>query len=195
MKCLSLIQPYASLVLSGIKRYETRKWDPTSQRVKASNRLTLPTRILIHASATPIRHFQNNPNILASEVAIRKLLKHLDLLLLTDLPRGVILGSVQVVSVAPSETLKTLLDPEQLALGHFDPKWFGWQLTNPVLLSEPIPYKGTLGLFEVPMVVVAGSHLQRQLFPDSLTSSVGACTDDGEKVGCSAPESCSASPQ
>lgn len=63
-----------------------------------------------------------------------------------DLPRGVILGSVELVSIGRSRQ-----------------PWYGrhaWKLVNPRLLPEPIPAKGRLWLWPLPDDVLTRIRVQ-----------------------------------
>jgi ASCH domain-containing protein len=121
MKCLSLRQPYASLIVSGIKTIETRTWK-TNYRGK----------ILIHAALKPIelpKQFQArvkeiNPEVLSAT--------------------GKIIGSVDVIDCRP-----LLAKDKKAALVDEIENKYAWLLENPEVFKEFIPLKGKLGLFNV----------------------------------------------
>ncbi len=73
MKCLSLKQPWATLICMGIKDVENRSWRPKEA----------PGRILIHAGATMDKYAQSE----AEDIIGHELPK---------LPKGAIIGSVEV---------------------------------------------------------------------------------------------------
>ena len=129
MKALTLTQPWATLVMSGRKKFETRSW-ATGYR----------GRIAIHSSKgmpgyakEAAREFGLDPE---------------------TLPRGVVLGYVYVMAVAATEDVREALtwaeDHLELAYGDFDDGRWAWQLANPTPLPEPIPAKGALGLWDWP---------------------------------------------
>lgn len=63
-----------------------------------------------------------------------------------NLVRGCILGSVKMVDVVPLEGVSS------------DPWAFGpwcWILESPVLFPEPVPWKGQLSLFDIPLEALA----------------------------------------
>ena len=60
----------------------------------------------------------------------------------TDLPRGAIVGRVDLVDCVASSRSRWFFGP------------YGFVLKNPVEFGKPIPYKGRLGLFEVPEEIV-----------------------------------------
>ena len=145
MKALSLTQPWAELVVLGEKQWETRSW-----------RTSFRGRIAIHAAkkfpawaielATSNRYFvdaiQNYPPI--------------------KLPRGVIVGTVEVAAMVSTDALKEVLGHKEIAFGDYDSERWAWQLANPFMLAEPIPCRGALGLWELPGDVHA--KMERMIF-------------------------------
>ena len=103
MKAISIRQPYAEQILAGEK---TREYRSRPCHVRG--------RVLIHASKTV------GAEELAEVVA-------------DALPRGMLVGSVEVVGCEP--------DPEG---------GFAWLLANPVRFENPIGFTGKVGWFEVP---------------------------------------------
>jgi hypothetical protein len=66
------------------------------------------------------------------------------------LPRGVVLGTVDLVSTIHTETAREhaeFLSPTELAFGDYSNGRYAWELANPVLFPEPIPARGALGLW------------------------------------------------
>lgn len=59
-----------------------------------------------------------------------------------DLPRGCILGVV---------TLTGIVDPSECRDDPFAEGPFCWQLESPVKLAQPVPFRGQLGLFDLPV--------------------------------------------
>jgi activating signal cointegrator 1 len=134
MKALSLIQPYATLILLGYKLYETRSWDTKHRGPLA-----------IHASAG--KPAWARQQALSDPVICEVLERHG--LTFDTLPRGVVLGSAEVVSTHPTLSLSDL-SIEELAVGDYTPGRFAWRLANTIVLPEPIPCKGALSLWELP---------------------------------------------
>jgi len=136
MKALSLIQPWATLVMLGgaYKGNETRSW-------KTKHRGLLG----IHASkATPpyAREACNDPLIKAALETHGLNFK--------DLPRGVLLGTVEVVEMHPiTAELVAKLTPMELAAGDYtlNARRYAWELKNVVKLPEPIEMTGGLSLW------------------------------------------------
>lgn len=124
MKALSIIQPWASLIVLGYKPVENRTW-PTRYR----------GRLLIHASKRG-----DDPS---AELLCQQLLIELP----RDLPRGMILGAVDLVDCVE---LSPATPIEQLDLG---PWAFGpwcWLLENVMRFETPIACRGSLGLWTPP---------------------------------------------
>lgn len=137
-KALSLLQPWASLVAMGAKQIETRSWNTKHRGL-----------LLIHASKGQKVGFdfclQNEPSIQS-------------LLTFKSLPFGAIIGCVKLEGVHKSETF--FCQPEEpsrgkwiqigeqeKAFGDYSPGRYGWLLSEPVMFNQPIPCKGSLGLW------------------------------------------------
>ena len=135
MKVLSIQQPWASLVVHGFKRYETRSW-PTEHR----------GLLAIHAS----RRFGRVHRELCSEPAIHACLLAAGIHWHSDLPRGCLVGSVTVAGCLPASEVWDGLDARQRRLGLWRPGWYAWLLEDAVSLPDAVPLVGQLGLFDLP---------------------------------------------
>lgn len=136
MKVLSILQPWASLVVLGHKKIETRSWN-TKYRGE----------LLIHASKS-VKAWQG--------LWHQEPFKHS----LDDVPPfGAIIGKVKLVDTCDTLTIKTFpqwgqgkesatLTEQELAFGDYSDDRFGWLLSDPVVFEKPIPAKGKLGLWE-----------------------------------------------
>ena len=72
-----------------------------------------------------------------------------------SLPRGVILGVVTVADCTP---------PEKPCRSKWaDPSAYHWLLTDPRLLSHPIPFVGRVGFFKVPLHCLDSSFRRKVL--------------------------------
>jgi activating signal cointegrator 1 len=120
---LTIWQPYASLLMAGIKRYETRIWE-TKHRGE----------IVIHAAQ------RWHKDQIALVDTLRGMLPHEQLSVLDDLPRGCALGTIDIVAIHPTETL--YVDPLERLIGIFNGGAFAWEVQNPILFTEPIPHLG-----------------------------------------------------
>jgi activating signal cointegrator 1 len=123
---LSLTQPWASaLFIEGLKRVETRSW-------KTNYRGPL----YIHAA----KGFPKWAREFATEEADAGRIPE-------RLPLGAIIGCVELLDVKRTEELIETLSETEQKWGDYGPKRYGWITANPVLLSKPIPAKGSLGLW------------------------------------------------
>lgn len=141
MKIISLIQPWASLVVWDEKLTETRSW-PTKHR----------GRIGIHASKKIDLQACEIPEIK------RALLQHG----ITDpkqLPTGKILGTATLFDCAPMVQADNpygcvvkgyKISDKEYTFGDYRPGRYGWMMASVNPLQEPIPAKGQLGLWEYP---------------------------------------------
>jgi len=139
MKCLSIMQPYASLILAGMKQYETRHWR-TSHRgplgIHASRRTT--DEITMYCQREPLRS------------AIRKLGSSSR----EALPTGAILGYVTLIDCLPTHLIPAGdINDFERAAGDFRSGRFAWHLTNPVFLEHPILMSGRPSIFDAPFTI------------------------------------------
>ncbi len=143
MKCLSLRQPWASLVILGLKRYETRTWSTNYRGPLA-----------IHAGRT----LTADAAALCNREPLRSLLLSAGYHFLADLPRGVVLGTVELCDCIPTELL-----PAGVAMGSYDdfteqerdlgdyrPRRYAWRLAQPAPFVHPVALPGQLSLFDLP---------------------------------------------
>ena len=134
MKVISLLQPWASLVVLGHKKIETRSWQTPYRG-----------RLLIHASAGKAG------KAFAEADAIKRLLPDF-----TALPFGAIIGEAELVDMVRfgRPTNKEEADflagitLEEQAFGDFSAGRWGWVLERAFAYEEVLPAKGKLGLWE-----------------------------------------------
>lgn len=137
MKVLSLLQPWATLVVMGVKQYEVRSWQTKHRGA-----------LLIHASAKkPTRRER-----LFFEQAdyFRDYIDTMD-----HLPYGAIIGQVNLVNIYETGWLLQHLEADpfhhwtrELAFDDYSAGRYAWQLAEPRKLMNVLPLKGTLGLWE-----------------------------------------------
>ncbi|MDO7887963.1 ASCH domain-containing protein [Hymenobacter cheonanensis] len=145
MKALSLLQPWATLIMLGYKEYETRSW-------ATQHRGTLA----IAASAGKPAWARE---VCETDPIIRGILAQHGLTFDT-LPRGSVLGVVQltgmkrIVSVqhanCPDEVAPSQLKPVEVAAGDYTPGRWAWALSHVHAFATPVPCKGALSLWQVP---------------------------------------------
>jgi len=124
MKALSLTQPWATLVVTGRKQFETRSWSTGTRE-----------RIAIHAS-------KGMPGW-AKDAAREFGLDH------EALPRGAIIGFVTIVRCSAVESVRDTLSEYELAYGDYSDGRYAWLLDAPEQI-QPVPMSGALGLWPVP---------------------------------------------
>ena len=137
MKCISLWQPWASLIALGSKRIETRGWSTK-----------LRGEIAIHAALR--RPLIELNSLLALDVfqqGLSDLSPHR--ITVDDLPFGAILATCKITDVRHTEELRNRISPHEFEYGDYRDNRFGWMLEDIRRLKEPIPIKGRQGLFNV----------------------------------------------
>ena len=130
MKCLSLTQPWATLVVSGAKKFETRSWTTTYRGP-----------LLIHAAKV----MPKSACSFAWDCMMDKRP--------WQLPRGAIIGRVVLKNIYPTEEVAPTLTSRELLYGDYTPGRWAWELADAEMFEQPIPYKGSLRLFEVTLLV------------------------------------------
>ena len=122
MKCLSISQPFADLIISGKKSIELRNWNTNFRG-----------EFLVHA---PLK-------IRMDDVKRLKINK--------KFVTGSIIGKVQLYDVKKYNSIKEInLDQKfHFSTKKFQTKTFGFLLKNAKPLRIPIPWKGQLGIFDV----------------------------------------------
>ena len=122
MKCLSVSQPFADLIISGKKIIELRKWNTNFRG-----------EFLIHA---PIK-------IRIEDCKRLKIKK--------KLVTGAIIGKAELYEVKKYNSVKEIKADQKfhLASKNFHGKTFGFMLKNVKSIRIPISCKGKLGFFEI----------------------------------------------
>lgn len=124
MKALSILQPFAWLIVHGHKDVENRTWYTPVRG-----------RILVHAGKRyPRGEHDHYAEWLLEEFNIA-------LPAYATFSRGAIVGAVDVI-----DCRRNVASPWK------DPDSWGFVLANPKALTTPTPYRGQLGFFEIPYV-------------------------------------------
>ena len=121
MLALSIRQPWANLILEGIKDVENRNWSTKCRG-----------RILIHAAKTC-----TEIDLIAANQCTQKYAKGRIITSLDAGPRGGIVGTVEIVRCVVSSKSPWFFGP------------YGFVLRDPKPLPF-IPWRGQLGFFDVP---------------------------------------------
>ena len=141
MKCLSVSQPYADLIISGKKTIELRTWNTKFRG-----------EFLIHAPLKIKKDACRRLRIGESNFRTR-----------------VIIGKVEIYDVKVYESLKELKVDynKHLASEEFLHHRYGFLLRNPQALRIPIPYKGSLGFFEANIQTrISKNEIKSELFDE-----------------------------
>jgi hypothetical protein len=132
VRCISLWQPWASLIALGAKRIETRSWS-TSYRGP----------LLIHAAKTTkcMDYCDEEPfgsSLFTGPNAIE------------DLPLGALVGVCELVDCRSTNGswIESLSDKER-AFGDFSASRYGWMLHNIRSFPQPLPLRGQQGMWDV----------------------------------------------
>lgn len=136
MKALSMTQPWAQALFLDLKHYETRSWSTNHRGL-----------LLIHAAK---RFPKDAQDFARTERALGRGNPRIVL--------GAIIGKVELAKIWRTEELIGRLSGIEHLYGDYSPGRFAWEFVNPILLNEPIPYRGALGLFNVDEKLL-GSHL------------------------------------
>lgn len=165
MKVLTLTQPWASLVAMGAKRIETRSWDTDHRGPLAIHAAkNFPREAKEICSEQPFQH------------CLRRWYGSFDIPLWQQLPLGAVLCVSQLLATRPTEELKFIESANELLIiderntnadryqawwmfteqpmqeycfGNYGVNRFAWLLGSPRVLKEPIPAKGSLGLWNL----------------------------------------------
>jgi hypothetical protein len=133
MRALTLTQPWATLVVIGAKRVETRSWRTAGRGPLA-----------IHAA----KGFPRAARDLCEAAPFCDALGGLSA---GDLPRGMLLGTVEVLGCVPTDGPEAeLLDERERAFGDYSPGRWAWLLSGHRAFDEPVPMSGALGIWRVP---------------------------------------------
>lgn len=134
VRCLSLWQPWASLMACGAKFIETRGWDT---KVRGE--------IYIHAGVTkaPVKEMLEAPGWWISRV--EEALEVCADKWLSDLPYGSLIGKGDLRSTFPVEWAEQHY-PDQFPFGNFSPGRYG-HFYQQLTAIDPIPLRGKQGFF------------------------------------------------
>lgn len=148
MKVITVQQPYATLLVAGLKEYETRSWSTKHRGT-----------IAIHAGKNPktlhqvLKHLRERTPEHRSELscAVLSAIQDKPELFAGDLeqyfPCGFVLGTVDLVDIVPSYPPN--LTNREHALGEHGAGRVAWKMTNPVRYATPFPASGKLGIWEL----------------------------------------------
>jgi hypothetical protein len=131
VKTLTLTQPWATLLISGVKRFETRGWS-TPYRGE----------LAIHAA----KRWTEDDMVFAQNLIDRGLI---DYQTYADLPHGAVLGTARLVAVDSTIEVaaRKFTSALELELGDFSDGRYAWEIGDPQPFHRPVAARGALGLW------------------------------------------------
>lgn len=156
MKCISLWQPWATLIAIGAKRIETRGWSTDYRGPLA-----------IHAAKKWTRKMHE----MACSEPFVSVLAAADI---GSIPLGCIVAVGELVGVIRTEHLRGpqpidggvtvnsglhqwRVTDDEIAFGNYGAGRFAWLLADMKPLTVTVPFKGRQGLFEIPDKLLKGA--------------------------------------
>lgn len=134
MKAITVLQPWAWLLVSGKKRCETRSWK-TNYRGE----------ILIHAGKKDMTGTMMRETFFEARCMKRAGVPGAEIITEAIIGKAVLVNCVQI-----NEAIRELIKKQhfdEYAFGCFSPGRYAWVLENPVLFDTPIPARGYQGLW------------------------------------------------
>jgi len=167
MKCLSLWQPWATLLVGGAKRVETRGW-PIRHRgpllIHAAKKWDSDLRMMCHtepfASALEAIGLGEGPDCGLPFGAVVGRVDVVECFGTRDVSVGRVAGSLPHVMDGESPRVRVLcVGPTERAFGDYGPARFAFLCRNPVRFATPIPCRGMQGIFDVPDELIPSGGL------------------------------------
>jgi predicted transcriptional regulator len=147
MKAITIKQPYASLIVEGIKDIENRTWKCPEKYIGQ--------RVLIHSSSSEKYDKLPLDKMFTESQLSRLYEKYTETELCKRVyPFGAIIGSVEIVDCVvnhPSIWAEKTEEPLEYYTGEEEFGYctiYNWVLANPIKFPKPIPAKGKLGFWE-----------------------------------------------
>jgi len=142
MKCLSICQPFAELIIQDKKTIELRNWN-TNYRGE----------FLVHA---PIKIKKED----CKKLKIKE-----------KLTTGAIIGKAEIYDVKKYQSTKEIQNDKNkhFSSKKFQEKIYGFILKNPKPLRIPIPWKGQLGFFDVDLPKIKNNKMVIDMIEEEFT--------------------------
>ena len=142
MKCLSICQPFAELIIQDKKTIELRNWN-TNYRGE----------FLVHA---PIKIKKED----CKKLKIKR-----------KLTTGAIIGKAEIYDVKKYQSTKEIQNDKNkhFSSKKFQEKIYGFILKNPKPLRIPIPWKGQLGFFDVDLPKIKNNKMVIDMIEEEFT--------------------------
>jgi len=141
LQALTLWQPWASLLIGGYKRFETRSWRPFYKTrfwcaVHAAKNSPKPAMKMLD------RHSQH---FLPAAAECLQEMGYDDFV---ELPCGAILGVVLWETIRPTVELEEQASELDLLFGDWTAGRFAWKVARAQRFNVPIPARGSQGLWQ-----------------------------------------------
>ena len=133
MKVLTVIQPWATLLAIGAKKFETRSWSCWHKGP-----------ILIHAG----KNCDPKYAALMLQEPFKSTLARYGFLKPSDLPFGAIIAHGRLKSTNPTEAVRRRIDAREKAFGFYGDGRHAWEFVDVRRLAEPIKISGQQGLWD-----------------------------------------------
>lgn len=162
IKALTIYQPWAALIAHKLKVYETRTWADAYRGPLA-----------IHAGRTR----ESMQWLITDRRDARANLIRAELMARDDYWRtahvyGAIIAVGTLSAIFRTESMVPHISEREKLFGNYGEKRFGWEITNVVLLPEPIAVAGATGLWDwtppaevASLINVSGPAQQTELDP------------------------------
>lgn len=133
MKALTILQPWASLIIWGEKNFETRGWRTSYRGLLA-----------IHAAKKDFTRQIEKADDIYFPFFRNAIARHAP-----DgiLPTGVMLGIVEVLDVIATCTLTNTISPKERVFGDWGLGRYAWHIDVKEVFEKPIPCSGHQGLW------------------------------------------------
>ena len=122
MRAITIHEPYATAIVTGVKRYETRP-----------RRTNIRGLVAIHAGLKRTSLDFSKANIYLKP---------------EYLAYGAVVGFAEIADCVPVEEIRGNLSDVELAMGDYSPGRFAWVLKNPIMLLTIVPAKGKQGWWQ-----------------------------------------------
>ena len=142
MKCLSICQPFAELIIKNKKTIELRTWNTK-----------IRGEFLVHA---PIKIRKEDCKKLKID---------------EKLTTGAIIGKAEIYDVKKYQSTKEIQNDKNkhFSSKKFQEKMYGFILKNPKPLRIPIPWKGQLGFFDVDLPKIKNNKMVTDMIEEEFT--------------------------
>jgi len=133
MKCISLWQPWATLVAIGAKQYETRHWSTGYRGL-----------IAIHAA----KKWDRELYAMCLGAPFGRCLAGGGYADPKELPFGAIVAVARLTRIYRTENIIYQISDQERAFGDYSPGRYAWQLEK-IARIDPLPFRGQQGLWEL----------------------------------------------